>query len=157
VRKRIVGLSSQSAPAADDDWLDLERLAEIEVSSEHKEHPVENALLAGRDRGWRAAGPGEQQLRIRFDEPQRLRRIWLRFDEPATERTQQFALRWQPADGSATREIVRQQWTFSPEGAVQEIEDYRVELAGVAQLELSIVPDLRGGEAHAGLHSLRLA
>ena len=157
MRKRIVGPASKVAPAADDDWLDLEHLAEIEVSSEDPEHPVESALLPGHDRGWRAAGPGEQVLRIRFDEPQRLRRIWIRFDEPSTERTQQFTLRWQPADGSATREIVRQQWTFSPQGAVQETEDYRVELPGVALLELSIVPELQGGEARACLSSLRLA
>lgn len=153
----MVGSSSKNAPATNDDWLDLERLAEVEVSSEDPEHPIESALVPGQDRGWRAAEPGEQLLRILFDQPQRLRRIWLRFAEPSSERTQQFTLRWRPADGSATREIVRQQWTFSSPGALQETEDYRVELSGVAQLELSIVPDVRGGAVRASLEAVRLA
>ncbi len=92
-----------------------------------------------------------------FDEPQRLRRIWLRFVETARDRTQEFSLRWLPAAGSPVRQIVRQQWTFSPAGSIEETEDYRVELDGVSALELAIVPDVGGGEARAGVHSLRLA
>lgn len=157
MRKRIVGPSTKNPPAADDAWLDLERLAEVEVSSEDPEHPIESALVPNQERGWVAAEPGPQVVRIIFDEARSLRRIWIRFAEPAAERTQEFTLHWQPADGSGAREIVRQQWSFSPAGATQETEDYRVELSGVAQLELSIVPDLRGGEARASLESLRLA
>ena len=156
VRKRIVGAASTSAPEAAGDWLDLERLAQVELSSEDPAHPIECALREG-DEGWRAAEPGEQVLRIVFDEPQRLRRIRVGFVEPSTERTQEFTLRWQPADGSASREIVRQQWTFSPGGATQETEDYRVELSGVAALELAIRPNIGGGDARASLHALRLA
>ena len=58
------------------------------------------------------------------------------------ERTQEFTLRWAPAAGGSTREIVRQQWNFSPTGATTEIEDHVVDLDGVSVLELGIQPDV---------------
>jgi hypothetical protein len=55
------------------------------------------------------------------------------------------------------REIVRQQWNFSPPGTVRETEDYAVELPDVTVLELRILPDQSGGKACASLASFRLA
>jgi hypothetical protein len=43
--------------------------------------------------GWRAAEFGAQIIRLIFDEPQRLERISLVFEETETERTQEFVLR----------------------------------------------------------------
>jgi hypothetical protein len=60
--------------------------------------------------------PGDQQIRLIFDEPVSVGRIQVRFDEPATERTQEFTLRWSAA-GKASIEIIRQQWNFSPGGS----------------------------------------
>jgi hypothetical protein len=91
-----------------------------------------------------------------FDNPQRLRRIWLVFEETETQRTQEFVLRWSDT-GHSFREIVRQQWNFSPPETVRETEDYSVELSDVTVLELKIVPDKSGGEARASLETLRLA
>jgi hypothetical protein len=51
---------------------------------------------------------------------------------------------------------VRQQYYFSPLGTTEEFEEYRVELEGVAALELTIVPNLSGG-SYASLAQLRLA
>ena len=79
-----------------------------------------------------------------FHSPQRLRRIRLRFDEADTERTQEFTLRWSPDGGRTFREVVRQQYTFSPAGATSEVEDLNVDLAAVTALELTIIPDQRG-------------
>jgi len=90
-----------------------------------------------------------------FDKPQRLRRIWLVFEETETQRTQEFVLRWSDARHSF-REIVRQQWNFSPPETVRQTEDYSVELLDVMVLELKIVPDKSGGEARASLESLGL-
>jgi hypothetical protein len=131
-------------------WLDLADLARVEVTSEHPGHPVESALVPGPGPGWRAAGPGPQVIRLRFDRPQHVRRLWLRFDEPAASRTQEFTLRWEAA-GGATREVVRQQWTFSPGGSARETEDYQVDLPEAAALELAITPDVSGGDAVASL------
>jgi len=72
-------------------------------------------------------------------------------------RTQEFALSWSPDGGRSFKEIVRQQWNFSRPGAIREVEDYHVELSGVTQLELTIVPDQRGGDARASLSQWRLA
>ncbi|HOE43494.1 MAG TPA: hypothetical protein PLB25_17965, partial [Rhodoferax sp.] len=59
--------------------------------------------------------------------------------------------------GTTYREIVRQQWNFSPDGASSEIEDHRCELPAVTQLELIINPDISGNDAIASLEALRLA
>jgi hypothetical protein len=157
MRKRLITPISQDAPHLDEGWLDLERAAVVEVTSEDKDYPVEAALVSGEMRGWRAGGPGTQTIRLIFDEPQRLIRIALVFEESETERTQEFVLRWSPDSGLSFREIVRQQWNFSPPETVREIEDYRVDLSGVTVLELVIVPSISRGAARASLKSLRLS
>jgi len=131
----------------------------VEVTSEENGYPIESALLEAESPGWRAANPGPQTIRLVFDEPQKLRRIWLAFEDSENERTQEFVLRWSPETGDSFpfREIVRQQWNFSSTGSAREIEDYAVELSEVMVLELIIVPDKSGGAARASLASLRLA
>ena len=156
MRKRVVGLVTKDSPLPDQDWLDLERLAQVDVTSEDPTHPIESALLPGTESGWQASQPGPQTVRLIFDRPQKVRRIWLLFIEPDVARTQEFVLSWSPDDGRSFKDILRQQWNFSP-GATQEVEDYEVELAGVTQLELSIVPDQGTGEARATLARWRLA
>jgi hypothetical protein len=156
MRKRLITPIPQDAAAHHDGWLDLDRLAVVEVTSEAKEYPVESALVAGETRGWRAADCGTQTIRLIFDQPQRLTRIALVFEENETERTQEFVLRWSPDSGRSFREIVRQQWNFSPPNAVREVEEFHVELSNVTTLELVIVPDISRGAAHASLKSLRL-
>lgn len=145
------------------EWLDLEELAQVEVTSEDPAYPVEGALLLGRQGGWRAAGPGKQRIRLLFDAPQTLRRIYLHVQEEELERTQEFVLRFAqsgdlPSDppGDLRREIVRQRYTFSPAGARREVEDYEVQLEGVTVLELTLIPDVSGGRARASLAALRL-
>jgi hypothetical protein len=157
MRKRIITPVQQETTYPDLEWLNIEGLAEVEITSEDAAHPIESALLPGRASGWRAAGPGKQTIRLLFANPQRLRRIWLNFVEPRTERTQEYVLRWSPDGGQSYREIVRQQWNFSPQGATSETEDLHVELPAVTVLELSIIPDISGGNAFASLAQLRLA
>jgi hypothetical protein len=156
MRKRVIEPATPSTGADDPEWLDLEQLARVEVTSEDTAHPVESALVPGREAGWRAAQPGAQTIRLVFDRPQRLTRIWLLFIEPDIARSQEFALRWSP-DGRAFREIVRQQWNFGPPETIREAEDYRVDVTGATVLELTIVPDRSGGDARASLAQWRLA
>ena len=157
MRKRIITPVQQETAPLDQDWLNMEGLAEVEITSEDSGHPIESALLPGRASGWRAAGPGKQTIRLLFANPQRLRRIRLNFVESRTERTQEYVLRWSPDGGQSYREIVRQQWNFSTQGATSETEDLHVELSAVTVLELSIIPDISGGNAFASLAHLRLA
>jgi hypothetical protein len=157
MRKRLITSVPAFVPPPDESCLDLDRVASVEVTSEEKDHGIESALVSGETRGWRAATPGTQTIRLIFDEPQELRRISLIFEENELQRTQEFVLRWSPDRGSSFREIVRQQWNFSPPETKREGEEYQVELSGVTVLELRIVPDISGGTAHASLKSLRLS
>ena len=156
MRKRVMSSGSQES-VTHDAWLNLEELAQVEITSEEPGYPIEAALLPGAQTGWRAAQPGAQTIRLRFDHPQHLRRISLVFVETDLPRTHEFVLRWSPDGGQSYREIVRQQWNFSPPSATREVEDYRVDLAGVTLLEMQIVPDMSGGAARASLAQLRLA
>ena len=126
------------------------------MTSEDPGFPVESALGLAGGPGWRASQKGTQTIRIIFDEPVSLHRLQLRFHEAECERTQEFTIRSSGADGP-TREIVRQQWNFSPAGSTTEIEDYVVELEAVSALELTIQPDLERREAVATLVSWRMS
>jgi F5/8 type C domain len=158
MRKRVTANPApRDVGSPDQAFLDVEHLAQVEVTSEDGAHPVEAALVSGAESGWRAAAPGEQTIRLVFDAPQRLTRMWLLFVEPDAARTQEFVLRWSADGGRTYREIVRQQWNFAPPGTIREAEDYRVELSGVTALELRIIPDKSGGDARASLAQWRLA
>ena len=157
MRKSQITRIPQNAPLRDQAWMDVDRIASVEISSEDSDYPIESALLLERQKGWRAANPGMQTICLIFDEPQKRRRILLVFDDTENNRTQEFVLRWSPDIQYSSREIARQQWNFSPPDSVREIEDYAVELSEVKVLELMIVPDKNGGEVRASLTSLRLA
>ena len=157
MRKRIIiNQEPQNVAPADQGWLDLQTLAQVELTSEDAANPIEAALVPS-GLGWRAAQAGEQTIRLLFDELQRVRRIQLLFHEDQQTRTQEFVLRWSPDGGQSYREIVRQQYNFSPPGVTREFEDYAVDLAGVTALELRIVPDISGGDARASVAQLRIA
>jgi hypothetical protein len=155
--KRIIGQETQNVAPSDPQWFNVDALAQVEVSSEEAAHPIESGLLPGADSGWRAAQPGPQTVRLVFDQPQRIKRLHLEFHEDGLQRTQQFVLRWSSNGGQSYREIVRQQYNFSPPATTSEREDYPVDLDGVTTLELTIVPDISGGPARASLAQLRLA
>ncbi|WP_243372216.1 hypothetical protein [Geotalea sp. SG265] len=157
MRKRIM-TSGSSETKIEYDWLDLARMAQVEVTSEDDSHPIEGALIPGIGSGWRAATQGKQTIRLLFDEPQKIRRLRLRFRcDFGGGHTQEFMLSWSPGGGQAGREIVRQQFNFSPPDVTTEVEDYVVDLDGVAMLELTIMPDISGGETRAALEQLRVA
>jgi len=156
MRKRIVSRTPHTL-VPDREWLDLERIASVEMTSEDNAFPIEAALLRQDKRGWRPAEPGVQTIRLIFDEPQKLRRVSSVFEETETERTQEFILRWSSDRGSSFREIVRQQWNFSSPNATREAEDYAAELSNVTLLDLTIEPDKENRNARASLLSLRVA
>src|SRR5438094_1023265 len=108
--------------------------------------------------GKRGVGVQQCQGLKRFDwfQPQKLKQISLVFEEKEVARAQEFVLRWSFDGGNSFREIVRQQWNFSPPETIREVEEYQVELSNVTILELSIVPNTSGGPARASLKSLRL-
>lgn len=157
MRKQVI---DRVAPVPTNDtrhWFDLESIARVEVTSEDEKFPIESALLVEEGPGWRASHSGEQSIRLLFDEPQRIKLIELHFTEAERARTQEYLLRWSGDEGLSYQEIVRQQYNFSPPDTVHEREIYAVDLNNVTILELSIVPDINGGDACASLAQLRLA
>jgi hypothetical protein len=157
MRKHLITPTHENIRIHGEGWLDIEQAAIVEVTSEDQESPIEFAFSSGRARGWRAAVPGTQTIRLIFDQPQMIRLISLLFEENEIARTQEFVLRWSSDGGRSVREIVRQQWNFSPPAPVREEEEYQVQLSGVTVLELTINPDISGGVARASLRNLRLS
>jgi len=156
MRKRLIDSASTTIQPRSESWLDLDAVATVEITSEDKEFPVEAALSAEQTRGWRAAEPGSQTIRLLFDERQKLKHVSLLFEEKESARTQEFVLRWSSEKAGPLRELVHQQWNFSPPATTLEVEEYCVDLSNVAVVELTIVPDISGGGARASLKSLRL-
>ena len=156
MRKEVSSEAAGQAAAKGIAWLNVDSQAKVQVSSEDKEFPVEGALVEGDTRGWRAAMPGKQTIRLVFDRPQSISRIWLVMEDPDKWRTQEFVLRWSPDNGGTFKEIVRQQWNFSP-SSIRETEDYKVQVSGATILELAILPDQNGGDARASVLQWRIA
>ncbi|QNI31358.1 carbohydrate-binding protein [Alloacidobacterium dinghuense] len=160
MQKEIIGHTTAARKSHENtEWLDLESMARVELTSEDASFPIENVLSMNPERnqlGWRAASTGPQTIALVFTVPTHLRRIFAHFIDHEAERSQEFVLRYSSANGPG-REIVRQQWNFSPTGSSQEIEDFTVDLAAVTKLELVIDPDRGGGQNRATLNALRLA
>lgn len=152
MRKRI----SVQAASTEPEWLRLEELAEVSVSSEDADRPIEFALVDGSGPGWRVATPGGQSIRIHFDDPQSIQLIQLRFGGTEHQRVQEFWLQWSDDRGRTFQPIMRQQFSFRPSGATQELEHYNVSLKGATELELHIVADVSDAGRVAALTSLRL-
>jgi hypothetical protein len=157
MRKRIITQGSKDVIPPDQNWLDLENLAEAEVTSEDASHPIESALKPAEGPGWRASEFGLQTVRLLFDKPLVVRHIRLVFQGDGQDRTHEFVLRWSSDGGQSYREIVRQQYNFNSPHNTLEIEEYTVDLVGLTTLELSIVPDISGGLARASVAQLCLA
>ena len=157
MRKEQIAPKTELHISPDLNWLDLVRIARVEFTSEDPAHPIESALDSSGGSGWRALAPGPQTIRLLFDEPLLIRRIKLVFQEDEQHRTQEFVLRWSLDNGSSYREIVRQQYNFSHPESCRETEEYTVDLVGVTEMELIIVPNIGGGDVRASLAQLRLA
>lgn len=157
MRKSIAPVVAETpeTPFEGGSWFDLEHTAHVELSSEDPEYPFENALKDTSTRQWKAATPGVQHIKLSFDKLQTVKRIYLRFLESSVERSQEIALyAW--AEDQPGRELVRQQWTFSPNGSTAETEDYYFDLTRVKSIELRIDPGRHDQHAIATLQSIRI-
>jgi hypothetical protein len=154
MQKQIVARDEQPA-TAELPWIDLEQNAKVQLTSEDPDHPIEAAFRGDTDKGWIAAEPGPQTIRLSFYTPQTIGRIYLCFrtDE---HRTQEFVLRWSKDGGLTYREIVRQQYNFSDRTAREE-ETYSPDLRGLTDLTIEINPDISGRPTVATLQAFRLS
>ncbi|WP_187143365.1 hypothetical protein [Terriglobus albidus] len=157
MRKTIVPVTAEipEIRAERRPWLDLEYIAHVELSSEDPEYPFENALKDTSLKSWKAATSGVQHIKLSFDKPQAVKRIHLQFLESSLERSQEIALyAW--AEDQPRKELVRQQWAFSPNGSTSETEDYYFDLRRVRSIELRIDPGRHDQTAIATLQSIRI-
>lgn len=157
MQKRIITDSLTENQPEVSKWLNLEQLADVEISSEDPEFPIEAALLPGLEQGWRAGRPGKQLIRLMFTSPQQVNVIQLCFKEFSCHRTQEYVVRTSTDKGESFREIIRQQWNFNPETADSQMEEHVINQAGVDVIELEIIPDISGITAYATLDRLRIS
>jgi len=137
-------------------FLNIEQLAQVEVSSESPEHPIEAALIDGHEGGWQAATPGKQIIRLHFDQPVTIKHIVLVIEEHEQSRTQELTFSWLTEGAVGYQEILRQQFGFSPPNTSKQRENYQVELNQLKSLELMIIPDISQGDSIAKVAMLRL-
>lgn len=135
-------------------------VATVQVTSEVVDHPIDNAFDNRRGPGgsrWIAEGPGEQTVILVFDAPQTIRRISLEVEELAVSRTQELSVSVSSDGGRTYRDLVRQEYHFSPPGTSFEREAWSVAADAVTHLRLAIKPDKGGRVGRATLTSLALA
>ena len=150
----IKRIRSATPPVAHEEWRNLGEDVEVELTSEDPDWPIERALLGHGADGWRAEASGPQTISLVWPAPISIRRIRLVFEERAHARTQEFTVRAATSNGE--REIVRQQFTFSPPGTTLEREEYATSLDGVSRLDLAIIPAIDGSNAVATLREWRI-
>ena len=151
MRKGIRAQHAQHVSATDRGWLDLPQLAKVELTSDPA-YPIEAAFLPGTGSGWRAAQPGEQTIRLLFDQPQRVRRIQLLFHEHQRARTQEFPLRCSRDSISLTGRSCVSNITLAHPARRASLKITR-SIWPSDGMELKIVPDISGGEARRRLPS----
>ena len=156
LRKQIIG-SREEPPTTTGGEIDIAAVATVMVTSEDPEHPIDHAFDQSRGPGgsrWIAGEPGEQTVILAFDAPQAIRRVVLEIEEPGVARTQELQLAVSADGGQTYREVLRQEYNFSPSGSTFEREDWSVPAEGVTHLRLVIRPD-KGGRPCRGARAPR--
>jgi hypothetical protein len=158
LRKQII-LATASSPAPTPGEIDIAAVATVLMTSEDPNHPVDHAFDALRGPGgsrWVAGEPGDQTLILAFDAPQAIHRVALEVEEVEVARTQELQLAVSTDSGLTYRELVRQEYNFSPPGTTFEREDWAVPADCITHLRLVIKPDKGGKPCRATITSLAL-
>jgi hypothetical protein len=92
---------------------------------------------------------------VEFDRPQAISRLVYEVEEAERERTQEVRVEISEDGGRTYRQILVQEYTFSPRGATYQREEQRFNLRPVTHLRLTIVPN-KNGSGIATLTTLRL-
>jgi F5/8 type C domain len=158
IRKRLISehsLASSERPGE----IDIARQATLNYSSEHPDHPLEYLIDGHCGRGatrWAGARPDQtERIVLEFDHAQRINRLVYEVEEDRQERTQEVRVEVSSDHGRTYRQVLAQDYTFSPQGATFQHEDLRLDLSTITHLSLTIVPN-KGGSGVATLTSLRL-
>jgi hypothetical protein len=158
LRKRLANEHGSPSPESQGE-IDIASHATLTYSSEDPNHPLEHLIDGHCGRGatrWASArSNATEQIVLEFDQPQRISRLVYEVEECSQPRTQQVRLEVSSDCGRAYRQILAQDYTFSPQGATFQHEDLRLELPPITHLSLTVVPN-KDGSGVATLTTLRL-
>jgi F5/8 type C domain len=139
--------------------IDIAGCATIAYSSENPAHPVEHMLDGrcgpGATRWVSARSDTVEHIVVEFDRPQAISRLLYEVEETMGERTQEVRVEISEDGGRSYRQILVQEYNFSPGGATYQREEQRFNLRQVTHLRLTIVPN-KSGSGTATLTALRL-
>lgn len=156
MRKKILKVSPP-ALAEGVGGLDVPAIATALCTSELENHPIEHMFDGRPDTRWVAAADGEQTLILAFDTAQVLRRVGLIIEERTERRTQELDLALSTDGGLTFREVIRQEFNFSPDGATIQRQDWQLPPGQhCTHLRLHIRPD-KSGVGRATVTSLTLS
>lgn len=150
-------LHSQPSPQGGE--IPVASIATVFVTSEDAGHPVDQAFDPDRGPGgtrWIAEKAGEQTIILAFDTPQTIRQVNLEFEETEVSRTQELQLAMSNDGGEHYRELRRQEFNFSPDGATFEREEWTISEPSVTHVRITIKPDKGGKPYRATLTSFVL-
>lgn len=156
-KRQIDELGPAAAPAEGE--IDCTHAASISYTSEEKGHPID-CLFDGH------CGPGAprwlsgradsvERLVLAFDEPTSISRLMYEVEETECPRTQEIRLEVSHDHEHTYRQVLVQEYAFSPRGATFQKEDVRMEAQRVTHLRIVVVPN-KSGSGRASLTSLRL-
>jgi hypothetical protein len=157
--RKLIIKPHPATPDATTGETDIATVATVQVTSESPEHPIDHAFDEHRGLGstrWVAGEPGEQTVILAFDAPQTINQILLEAEELEVARTQELQLCLSCDGGRTYRELLRQEFNFSPDGTIFERERWAITSEGVTHLRLVIKPDKGGKPCRATLTSLVL-
>jgi hypothetical protein len=120
----------------------------VDYAFDDRRGPGENRWIAGE--------VGEQTIILAFDAPQAISHVLAEVEEPEVARTQELQLAVSCDGGQTYRELVRQEYNFSPPSTTFEREDWAVTVEVATHLRLCIKPDKGGKLCRATLTSLTL-
>ncbi len=158
LRKQIIK-ANPAIPDATTGEIDIAAVATVQVTSESPEHPIDHVFDDYRGPSgtrWIAGEAGEQTVILAFDSPQTINQILLEVEEPEVDRTQDLQLSLSCDGGRTYRELLRQEFNFSPPGTTFEREMWTVSAQEVTHLRLVIKPDKGDKPCLATLTSLVL-
>src|SRR6266404_3564998 len=154
----VTELPMPAAPSAADE-IDIAGCAAIAYTSEDPAHPVEHMLDGCCGPGaprWMSARPDTtEHIVIEIDRPQTISGLVYEVEETTRERTQEVRVEASEDGGQSYRQILVQEYNFSPGGATYQREEQRFNLRQVTHLRLTIVPN-KSGSGTATLTALRL-
>ena len=155
LRKRIIGPTPPVAAGLPADAIDIVREAEVLATSESEAHPLDNIVDGSTGPGssqWVAGTAGPQTLIFKFDAPRHIAGLVYETEEKEVARTQEVSFEVSTDQGAHFREILRQEYNFSPDGSTFHREELAFDLPAATDLKMVIKPDKGNRDCRAKLN-----